>query len=199
MYRYLFAKQCFAGLVLLAGCSLCLAQSTDSETVLTGDQVTKDALINALKVDAVSESAGDPDAARNVSTRKTRGLKFVAPSPTLAPQHKASLLITFAVDSAKLTRESQGMLDMMADAMQSEALAGSTFAIEGHADPRGDEARNLQLSQQRAESVMAYLVEHRGIAKEKLRAKGKGSSELLNTQQPNAPENRRVTFINVKL
>jgi outer membrane protein OmpA-like peptidoglycan-associated protein len=201
MSKSQWLKTCVNGLVLWSACTLCLAQSAATETLLTGNQVTKDALINALKVDPLADQAVDSDAARDASDtpgRKTRGLKLALAPANVAKPHKASLLITFAVDSAKLTRESHGMLDLMADAMQSEALAGATFSIEGHADPRGDETHNLYLSQQRAESVMAYLVERRGIAKERLQAKGKGSSELLNVQKQDAPENRRVTFVNVK-
>lgn len=190
-------RQGAAALLVLAACSLAWAQSGSADKVLKGRQVTRDALIEALKLDA---PGADGEGADPMPEVKTRGFKLAtapAPAPT-APSRKASLLITFAVDSARLTRESMGLLDTMADAMQSQALAGARFAIEGHADPRGDEAHNLALSQQRAEAVLAYLVEQRGIARSGLSALGKGSSELLNPRQPDAPENRRVTFVSMK-
>jgi outer membrane protein OmpA-like peptidoglycan-associated protein len=178
-------KACAVAQVLVASSIVSQAQNSDTETLLTGNQVTREALINALRVDPTPEV-------------KTRGLRLYAPSTPTDKPHKASLLITFAVDSAKLTKESMGLLDTMADAMLSNALAGSSYLIEGHADPRGDEGHNLTLSQQRAESVADYLVDRHGIARSSLYAKGKGSSNLLNTLQTDAPENRRVTFLNLK-
>ena len=186
------------GIGLVVGCSWSFAQT--GGTLLTGNQVTQDALINALKVEPAADTPADPDAAPvagSAHERRTRGFKLAPPEPRPVAPPKASFLITIAGDSVKLTKDSNGMLDMMAGAMQSAALSGASFTIEGHADPRGDEAHNLALSQQRAEAVVAYLVDRRGIDRTRLHAVGKGSSELLNTQQKDAPENRRVTFINV--
>ena len=60
------------------------------------------------------------------------------------------------------------MLDALARALQSDALAGFSFRVEGHSDARGDEARNMELSQLRAEAVAAYLVKTHGILAERL-------------------------------
>lgn len=191
--RYL--KQ-FATVLLLVGCSISWAESGTSETLLKGKQVTREALIDALKLDASAVEASDADGQDPMPKVKTRGFKLDSVETKPAQSRKASLLITFAVGSAKLTKESLGLLETMAAAMKSKALAGSKFVIEGHADPRGDEAYNLSLSQQRAESVQSFLEQH-GIARENLSAVGKGSSELLNSMQPEAAENRRVTFVNL--
>jgi OOP family OmpA-OmpF porin len=51
------------------------------------------------------------------------------------------------------------------------------------------------LSQQRAESVRSYLVSTHSIAAERLKAEGKGDTDLLNRKVPSAPENRRVTIV----
>ncbi|MDB5946245.1 MAG: OmpA/MotB domain protein, partial [Ramlibacter sp.] len=66
-------------------------------------------------------------------------------------------------------------------------------AIEGHADPRGGEQANLELSQRRAESVVSYLAGNHHIDPSRLRPVGKGQTELFNLTQLDAPENRRVT------
>ena len=84
---------------------------------------------------------------------------------------------------------------MLANAMQSERLANTRFTIEGHADPRGGDDYNMKLSTARAEAVREYLVTQRGLAADRLDAVGKGSSELLNTANVTAPENRRVTIV----
>jgi OmpA-OmpF porin, OOP family len=51
------------------------------------------------------------------------------------------------------------------------------------------------LSESRAQSVVAYLVSSFGILPERLVPIGKGSSEPLNAERPDAPENRRVTIV----
>ena len=43
-----------------------------------------------------------------------------------------------------------------------------------------------------------YLVKTRGILPERLTAVGKGSSEPLNRERIDAPENRRVTIVTVR-
>ena len=42
------------------------------------------------------------------------------------------------------------------------------------------------------------VVDKMGIGRERLNAIGKGSTELLNTTQPAAPENRRVTIVTTR-
>lgn len=167
------------------------------DVVLKGSQVTESALIDALAIDGPEGQAG----------AKTRGFRPATPAadssrPAAAPPKqaagKASLLITFATNSAELTSETMATLDVLARALQSDALAGFTFKVEGHADPRGDAALNLVLSQQRAESVANYLVSKHGILGERLEALGKGSSEPMNRMRADAPENRRVTIVTVR-
>jgi outer membrane protein OmpA-like peptidoglycan-associated protein len=97
--------------------------------------------------------------------------------------------------SADLTGESKQALDVVARAMRGGRLQNLSFAVEGHADPRGDNDRNLDLSKARAESVVAYLVNEHGIDRARLAPVGKGATEPLNKAQPEAPENRRVTFV----
>ena len=108
---------------------------------------------------------------------------------------RASILVTFVTDSAELTSRAKAALDVLANAMQSERLANTRFTIEGHADPRGGDDYNMKLSTARAEAVREYLVTQRGLAADRLDAVGKGSSELLNTANVTAPENRRVTIV----
>lgn len=51
--------------------------------------------------------------------------------------------------------------------------------LSSHTDSRGNFAYNMWLSQRRAESAVAYLVEH-GILRSRLKAKGYGETRLLN-------------------
>jgi len=162
------------------------------DAVLKGSQVTESALIDALTIEGPQAASGATRGFRP-STRPADGKS--APKPSAG---KANLMITFATDSSELTGDSQAALDALARALQSDALAGFSFRVEGHSDARGDPAHNLELSQQRAESVAAYLVKARGILPERLTAIGKGSSEPLNTARIDAPENRRVTIVTTR-
>ena len=67
--------------------------------------------------------------------------------------------------------------------------------LEGHTSAEGDAAFNQKLSEARAQAAVSFLVEHEGIDSSRLEAVGKGSSELKNTADPMAPENRRTEFI----
>jgi outer membrane protein OmpA-like peptidoglycan-associated protein len=165
----------------------------DTAPVLKGKQVTESALIDALAVPSPADAAsGATRGFRPANSANAGGSS--RPAPKAGPG-KASLLITFGTDSAKLTGDATRALDTVAKALQSDQLAGLAFTVEGHADPRGSAEHNLQLSQARAESVVDYLVSQKGVLRERLTAVGKGSSELLDTAHPDAPENRRVTIV----
>jgi outer membrane protein OmpA-like peptidoglycan-associated protein len=68
--------------------------------------------------------------------------------------------------------------------------------IEGNADSVGDEAYNLGLSQRRAESVKAYLV-NQGVASTRLAASGngEGSPVASNDSATGRQQNRRVEVV----
>lgn len=70
------------------------------------------------------------------------------------------------------------------------------IAIEGHADARGDEKFNKDLSQKRAESVLEFMVEH-GVERDRLSAQGFGSERpLVDAKSEHAYLlNRRVEFV----
>lgn len=106
----------------------------------------------------------------------------------------ASVMVTFPTNSADVSEESKSALDVIARALASDRLTQFSFAVEGHADPRGGSELNQRLSQARAESVVNYLVERHQLPRERLVAVGKGDMELARPDDPTAPENRRVTF-----
>ena len=168
------------------------AQGTAANPVLKGAQVTEDALVDALAIEP-PEVAGGVTRGFRPATRAKGDAPAAKPGPG-----KASLLITFGTDSAEIGSDTQGVLDTLARALQSDSLAGFSFKVEGHADARGEPEHNQRLSQQRAEAVAAYLVNKHGILAERLSAMGKGSSEPLNKQRGDAPENRRVTIVTTR-
>jgi outer membrane protein OmpA-like peptidoglycan-associated protein len=173
--------------LLLAGVALALAMPAfaQEEPVIKEGQENVGTLVEAL--------TPKPEV-------RMRGIKILRQepgSPSIVPPPKVSLLITFETNSAVLTARSRQSLDVVGQALASGKLTPFRFAIEGYADPRGSSAANLKLSKQRAESVRAYLVDTLRIDPARLDAVGKGDRELMNKVDVDAPENRRVTIVNL--
>lgn len=81
--------------------------------------------------------------------------------------------VRFQFNSAKLTADAERRLDNVVNALQ--ASEQIEVRIEGHTDSVGNAAYNLELSQERADSVKAYLVDH-GIDASRLNTKGYGET-----------------------
>ena len=102
--------------------------------------------------------------------------------------------IQFDFNKATIKPVSFPILDAVYDVMAANPKI--TIEVQGHTDNVGQAAYNQKLSQQRAESVKAYLVK-RGISDGRLVSKGYGMSQPLlpNTSEANKALNRRVQFI----
>ena len=173
--------------VALASLALGLsAWAQTPERVLSGKDVTEAALIEALT------PGQEPILTRGIGVERN-----VERRPMRAKPASASLLITFETNSAALTTQAKAALNVVGEALGSEKLAPFRFSIQGHADPRGNPEANRKLSQLRAESVRNYLVHNKNIDDPRLEAVGKGDTELMNKENPVAPENRRVTIVNL--
>ena len=150
------------------------------------------------------EAAPAPDSAEAGTSPDNKGAGAATSSaavssaaPTLPTARPAlSLLIQFDFNSARVRPESQQALGNLSQALQSTELAGSKFAVEGHTDGRGSAEHNQKLSQQRALAVRDFL-KTRGVDEDRLLAAGKGATELANSAEPFAPENRRVRIVNL--
>jgi outer membrane protein OmpA-like peptidoglycan-associated protein len=138
--------------------------------------------------------AAAPEAAQTVETSASGTTGITSPPPT--PRPSLSLLIQFDFNSARVRPESQQALANLAQALQSPELSAARFAIEGHTDAKGGTEYNQRLSQQRAQAVKQLLAS-RGVDEARLQPVGKGSSELANTADPLAAENRRVRVVNL--
>jgi outer membrane protein OmpA-like peptidoglycan-associated protein len=103
--------------------------------------------------------------------------------------------IDFEYDSAKLKTTAFPVLDAVVKALQDNPDI-ELVEIGGHTDERGSDAYNLDLSDRRAASVMAYLVEH-GIASHRLASRGYGKRKPLDSRHSEAAwaKNRRVEFV----
>ncbi len=109
------------------------------------------------------------------------------------------LPILYEFNSARLTTESKSIIDNTLLKLMKEKEALS-IQIRSHTDSRGNDEYNIALSQQRAQSVVNYLVNN-GIARERLVAKGFGENQLVNRcgngvecSEAEHQKNRRTEF-----
>src|SRR3954466_3902278 len=112
----------------------------------------------------------------------------------------------FSYDSADLQGSAMTQLQKLATLIKRNPKA--TFTVEGYTDSLGSPDYNLELSQRRADSVKAYLVEAMGINPAQVETRGYGASRFLVAPRPvpvNSPEeqieierqrpNRRVVIV----
>ncbi len=68
--------------------------------------------------------------------------------------------------------------------------------IEGHTDDRGDASYNQELSQRRAQAVVAFLIDQ-GVDRSRLTAVGVGETQPIasNKTKRGRATNRRVEFV----
>ncbi|MEN0063902.1 MAG: OmpA family protein [Myxococcota bacterium] len=99
-------------------------------------------------------------------------------------------IVYFAFDSARLLRESYDLLDALAQVLNAYPSI-KRLSVQGHADARGSEDYNQDLSERRAASVVNYLVEQ-GIEEDRLESVGYGEQRPVSDRHR---ENRRVEFV----
>jgi OOP family OmpA-OmpF porin len=101
--------------------------------------------------------------------------------------------VDFEFNSTQLTAPAQHTLDEVAAALLTQPELN--VEVQGHTDSIGTDAYNLGLSQRRAESVKAYLI-NRGLSAAVLTAKGYGKAKPVaaNDTAEGRAQNRRVAF-----
>ena len=139
------------------------------------------------------------DPATAVSTPPPADQPVVAAVQQASPPAQKSLnaRVQFEFNSFDLTDDAKAVLDRLAGVLNDDLMQDKVVRIEGHADAQGSEEYNLTLSQLRARSVRAYLIQQHNISPDRLPFVGKGESELFDASHPTAPVNRRVVFTNL--
>ena len=135
--------------------------------------------------DACPNTPGQPSAA-----------KPGCPSLVVVTAKEIRITSQIQFDTAKATIKpvSFPILDAVYDVLAANPKI--TIEVQGHTDNVGAAALNQKLSQQRSDSVKAYLVK-KGIGESRLVAKGYGMSQPLvpNDSVANKALNRRVQFV----
>jgi len=102
--------------------------------------------------------------------------------------------VHFATGSAALAGDSQAVLDSAAQALKNHS--DWRMQVVGHTDSTGSSTTNNKLAQQRATTVMTYLVGH-GVDQSRLSVDSKADSEPAanNATDTGRADNRRVELI----
>lgn len=112
---------------------------------------------------------------------------------------KSQLLrgINFKSGSPEMTYESYPVLEPILN--QLRQYPEVVVEVRGHSDGVGNYAKNMQLSQQRAEAVRQYLLS-KGIESERVRSAGFGSSSPIadNRTAAGRAQNRRIEIVRIK-
>lgn len=105
--------------------------------------------------------------------------------------------IKFETGKSVIQRSSNKTLDAAASVLVK--FPEIRVEVQGHTDDVGDDARNLTLSQARAQAVVDYLV-GKGVALDHLVARGYGETQptVPNDSTANRALNRRVEFVILK-
>lgn len=127
----------------------------------------------------------DLGAKRGICVGTTEECNASAPAPT-----GMDMLINFDLNSADLTEQARANLDEFAKALKDDRLRAASFIVEGYTDATGNESYNDTLSERRAQSVTAFLLEN-GVSAERIKALGMGEKNP-RVPDPYDPVNRRV-------
>lgn len=138
---------------------------------------------------------------------EVRPREDATPTITMVPRPRQALVvvrsreiqirrqINFATNSADILPSSEPLMTEIADVFIRNPQI-TKVEIQGHTDNTGPEQRNRELSQQRADAVRQWLVNH-GVAATRMEARGYGPDRPLvpNITPANRARNRRVQFV----
>ncbi len=132
-----------------------------------------------MRVDEVGSRASDAKTRADVAAEAAHGAEARL-SQRLADRNKyrevETRSIYFAPDQARIRDDGISELKNVADALQADANA--VLELQGFADPQGGDRYNYELTRERVEAVVRYLVQHHGIELRQMRAVAMGKVTL---------------------
>lgn len=169
--------------LLLASTSVDLDNEFDRLTALSKEmnqaQADLNDAIRRARISYLEDNSGYKEVRKDISlTEANEGARIVLEN------------IYFDTGSANLSPESEQELDRLFEIMSTSTLV---IEIGGYTDNVGSDDTNMDLSQARAESVVAYVVD-KGISSARISAKGYGEADprATNETPEGRQENRRV-------
>ncbi len=175
----------------IAGVRSDVERSNEEVGDLRGDLRTQGQEIETLSadVDAVSQTAKEA-LDRAIAAGKLAEGKFVA--ETVLTDDRAG----FGFDRADLTDQIRVELSDFAGKLVADNQ-NLYIEIQGHTDSAGNEAHNLELGEQRAESVRRYLNSEKGVPLHRISVISYGESAPIadNATREGRARNRRVALV----
>lgn len=143
----------------------------------------------------MSRIKATPKTTSPTTSTKKKSKKPPMTVPNAQTETALSMEIIFGYNSAELTEAAKEQLKPVGQALASGKLSNLSFIVEGHTDAVGGQAYNKTLSEERAASVKAFLVNTFDIQSSQIAIVGKGKSDLLDPNNPASEVNRRVRII----
>ena len=130
----------------------------------------------------------------------TRALRFSIFKPVKgvpgAEGSSVNIPINFESDKTAVDEQTKPNIEALASVMAEDAT-GQHFVFIGHADSRGDDNYNVQLSRQRAEAIRDQIVELKPELKGRISVQGHGAREPIDmgTDDEALRRNRRLQVV----
>ncbi|MGP9556240.1 OmpA family protein [Psychrobacter sp. AOP7-A1-24] len=182
----------------------------NASMIIKGDNIT----VNAPDKDALDKLVTDLQAAAPAMTVQAEGPLDIQgeiddslaaadvamtnlgenPDPRDVARALSIQVINFQVDEAVIPEVNKELLDRAAEIINN--VPDMKLMIVGHTDSQASDSYNMELSQERADSVKTYLVSQ-GVDEAKLNTKGMGESEPIadNSTEQGRFRNRRIEFL----
>lgn len=181
------------------------------ELAIAAEQSSTEQIIRALKPPRVTRgltvAPPDPTRAaenerfvetlRNRTTRSLTSDERTKIASIAKDRPSIDLEINFEFNSSVIRSSSISQVKALGEALTSADLKGRTFVLAGHTDATGDANYNQSLSELRSDAVKRYLIEKYGVDASNLVTVGHGKTQLKNSSNPYAAENRRVQIVNI--
>ncbi len=172
---------------------------TDYETIITRAEASPGARACPDKIAKARELAAramelywtcrDAEASSLLAEASRLAAEAEACSGPVTRKAELSADALFAFNSAVLTPQGEATLNNLVQDLRSTSV--SSIQVIGHTDPLGSDAYNMRLSEQRANSVARYLASH-GVPAERIRAEGRGETELKVTPEECAAQGAKT-------
>lgn len=168
--------------------------NTSNQDNPTGNSFDSPLTLERSYMIIVSKDGYKPDTIRNINTVGLKKSTSITKEVTLkaAPKVKIEEYITvetnqpfelknilYDYNKADIRPESDSSLNDLADLMVQ--YSDMVIELSAHTDARGRDAYNLDLSQRRANSVVKWLSERRGVSPDRLKPVGYGETQLKNS------------------
>jgi outer membrane protein OmpA-like peptidoglycan-associated protein len=201
----------FKIVLVCAALAAVLALPAGTGLAVAAEQRSADEIIKALKpapratrgITSSTDAARDADETRFVDTLRNRTTRSLSTderdkiTSIAKKKPNVDLEITFEYNSAIIGPKAMPQVTALGQALTSDDLKGSTFIVAGYTDAKGTETYNQGLSERRADAVKQFLKDKYGIDASRLVTVGYGKTQLKNSSDPLAAENRRVQLVNM--